>query len=262
MPLGFDSSHRLFTMGAVALALVLTSGPARAATPESVTGSSGSFSQVIRVDVPAYRGLEPRLALAYSSQAGDGFVGVGWGLVGFSVIQRASPGLGSPHFDASDVFVLDGGELLPCPPGSASPSCATGGSHTTKSESYLRIRFDAAANAWTVWARNGTRTALTPVYQTASGTLSWGQTSTIDPHDNAVSYTWSCEGGDCYPDLVTFGPYSITLFREDRADVLSFATGSDGSLRQMRLRLRSVARTGPDCGGRELERGEELHPRV
>jgi hypothetical protein len=77
---------------------------------------AGSFTQAIPIAVPAFRGLEPRIALGYSSEGGNGFLGAGWGLSGFSAIQRAKPGRGTPRYDANDIYLLDGVELLACPP--------------------------------------------------------------------------------------------------------------------------------------------------
>jgi hypothetical protein len=224
-----------FTLG---LAMLL-GGDALAAGGDLVSGFSGSFSQTVPIEVPAFRGLEPRLALGYSSQAGSGFAGVGWGLTGFSVIERASPGLGTPHYDSTDVFVLNGLELIAC----QSPNCTTGGTHATKVESYLRISF--AGNSWTVVGKDGTRTTLTPVFTTSSGTLAWGQTGVVDTHGNTATYAWgcdtaACDSGDFYPDSVNFGPYSVKLYRETRTDVMSAATGSANALRWTRFRLRSI----------------------
>lgn len=210
------------------------------ASADGISESSGAFLQAITIRVPAFRGLEPRLVLGYSSQGASGFAGVGWGLGGFGVVERFSPGLGSPRFDGSDVYTLDGRELLPCPAANPSPSCTTGGTHTTKVESYTKIRLQA--NTWTVWGRDGTRTIYSPVYSTPSGTLRWGQTSTVDTHNNTVTYTWTCPADDdCYPGTVQFGPYSVQVSRETRPDVLSFATGHASTLRRMRSRLSSIA---------------------
>ena len=61
-------------------------GPVSAAElgSQQVTPYYGSFSHAIPIEVPAFRGLEPSLSLAYSSEARNGFVGVGWNLSGFS----------------------------------------------------------------------------------------------------------------------------------------------------------------------------------
>jgi hypothetical protein len=209
---------------------------------DSVSGFSGAFSQVIPIEVPPFRGLEPHLALGYSSQGRGGFAGVGWGLSGFSVIERASPGFGAPKYDSTDIFVLNGQELLPCPAGN-SPSCTSGGSHTTKNESYLKIKQDQTLNKWTVWAKNGTQTILSAAYLTGlpfQNTLMWGQSSAVDTRNNTVTYTWSCDGNlDCYPDSVTFGPYTVKIYREIRTDVMTTGIGA-GGLRRTYYRLSSV----------------------
>jgi hypothetical protein len=71
-------------------------------------------------------------------------------------------------------------------------------------------------------------------------TFRWGQTSVVDTNGNSVAYAWSCAGGDCYPAGITFGPYSVTLYRESRPDALSFATGGASGLGWTLYRLRSV----------------------
>ena len=204
--------------------------------------STGSLARQIPIEVPAFHGIEPRLALAYSSQAGNGFVGVGWRLGGWSVVERTRNGRGTPRFTGEDVFVLDGQELLPCSAAAQSPGCLAGGTHATKQESYARIRFDASAGTWTVWARSGVRTELAPVYHASGGTVRWGQSRTIDTHGNVATYTWECVEGDCYPSSVAYGPFVVTLFRESgtRPDVLSFATGGPSGLGKTRYRLGTI----------------------
>jgi virulence plasmid B protein len=99
---------------------------------ERVSPFFGSFSYSVPISVPSFHGIEPRLALGYSSEARNGLAGVGWTLGGFSRIERVNPGRGTPRFDSTDTYVLDGQELVPCVAGSVSPSCTTGGSHSTK----------------------------------------------------------------------------------------------------------------------------------
>jgi Salmonella virulence plasmid 65kDa B protein len=214
---------------------------ARVALADGVSGSSGGYLQAIPIAVPTYRGLEPRLVLGYSSRGRGGFAGVGWGLSGFATVERVGAGLGAPRYNSTDVYLLGGMELLPCPAPNSSPSCTNGGTHTTKAESNLKVRFDAGPNTWTVWGKSGTRTVFSAVYSTPSGTLWWGQTSVIDTHNNTVTYAWTCpQDEDCYLDSVQFGPYSVKVYRETRPDVMSLATGHSGTLRQIRSRLKSV----------------------
>jgi RHS repeat-associated protein len=242
---------RRFSPWVFALLLGFVGGPARAepssGSPASVNTFYGAFTYSEPIAVPHFRGLEPSLRLAYSSAGGGGSAGIGWGLEGLSVIERASPGRGTPRYDVSDVFLLDGQELVACPAGSSSPSCTTGGTHATRIESYQRLRYDAPANTWTAWDKDGTRRVYAPVFQayrngTLLGTYRWGLSSVVDTRGNTVSYGWWCDGSpalDCYPDSVSYNGTLVRFYREPRPDPISFANGSS-TLGNSRYRLKTV----------------------
>ncbi|MBS7700218.1 MULTISPECIES: SpvB/TcaC N-terminal domain-containing protein [unclassified Chelatococcus] len=160
---------------------------------------NGSFTQRIPLEVPNYRGLEPKLSLVYDSSQGlraggmnAGLLGVGWDLGGLSDIVRVSRINGAPRFDNADTWLLDGAELVPCSEVSSSPSCSYGGTHTTRVESYKHIRFNGGENSWTVTAKDGTRyiyrstqyfrgattAAMRATTATCSGGFSTGATTT------------------------------------------------------------------------------------
>ncbi len=216
--------------------------PADRGSTARLQAASGSFVRSIPIEAPAFHGIEPRLALSYSSLAGNGFVGAGWRLSGLSTIERTRTGRGTPRFDAADVFVLDGQELLPCAEAADSPGCLAGGTHATKQESYARIRFDAASREWTIWSRSGLRTVLEPVLESERGTLRWSQARTIDTSGNVVSYAWDCRDGECYPSRIAYGPYEVRIHRDPdpRPDVVTHATGGLSGLARMRYRLGSI----------------------
>jgi RHS repeat-associated protein len=235
------------------LILVLAASSAGAQAQSSQGSSSsvdpfyGAFGTAVPIAVPAFRGLEPSLRLTYSSASGSSQVGAGWALSGFSTIERASPGKGVPRYDGSDLYLLDGQELVPCAAGSTSPSCTTGGTHSTRIESYQRIRYDAAANTWTVWGKDGTRQAYAPLFpayrgSALAGTYRWGLSSVVDTSGNTVSYGWWCDGSpvlECYPDSVSYNGYTVRLYREPRPEPTTFANGSS-TLGSTRFRLKSV----------------------
>jgi hypothetical protein len=113
-----------------------------------VSGFTGGFSTEIPILVPSYHGLEPGLALSYNSSGGNGFVGAGWELSGFSVIERRNKDGGWPRFDGTDTYWLGGQKLVPCG-GSGSPGCTSGGTHFAEVENYLRID-QVSTDSWTV----------------------------------------------------------------------------------------------------------------
>ncbi len=170
---------------------------------------------------------------------------MGWSLGGFSTIERTNAGGGTPRWDATDVYRLDGAKMLACGWGVTSPGCAAGGTHATENENFKRIKRDAATNTWTIWEKSGVRSVYTAIMSAAQGTYRWGLHQVIDTKGNTVDYAWYCDT-DCYPSTVTFGPYIVAMFREPRPDVLSYARGAD--LGRTTQRLRSVIVYMPGVG--------------
>jgi hypothetical protein len=93
---------------------------AQMSTPGSgEVGTSGAFSYSIPIRIPpGTAGVQPSLALTYSSQAGNGIAGVGWNLSGLSVIMRCPPTFatdgvrGGVNMDDKDKLCLDGQRLI------------------------------------------------------------------------------------------------------------------------------------------------------
>ncbi|MBD9598129.1 hypothetical protein IB270_35550, partial [Ensifer sp. ENS05] len=230
----------------------------KASVPE-ITGN-GSMTQSIAIDVPAFRSLSPKLALTYDSARKSrlgglyqGFTGFAWGLEGLDVIERASPGYGVPVYDASDVYLLNGSELVACTAGMVSASCSTGGSHANENEDYRRIRFDSASNSWTVTARDGTVSWFRSVaamsnYNPAAGTPEWDTNQTgryvlasvTDTNGNAITYQYTCPDLPmCLPERITYNNnYFTSFFYDSRPD---FQTAANGHyLTWIKHRLKSV----------------------
>lgn len=131
---------------------------------QSVDPYFGSFGTSVPITVPKFHGLEPGIQLVYNSGGGNGQLGLGWGLTGFSSIERASASHGAPAYDGNDSNSLDGQWLLPCDDGSTSPGCLAGGTHSTQTENYNRIKFIADTNQWETWDKNGTHSVYSPVF--------------------------------------------------------------------------------------------------
>ena len=80
---------------------------------------AGGLAYTVPIAIPpGTAGMVPTLSLAYSSQAGKSFVGVGWGVGGLSAIERCPSSkavdgaVGGVRLDSSDRFCLDGQRLV------------------------------------------------------------------------------------------------------------------------------------------------------
>lgn len=231
-------------------------------TSRADVGASGAYTTSFAVEVPPYHGLEPHITLAYSSSGGDGLAGVGWHVESGPTIVRASPGRGVPRFDVTDIFLLDGVELVPCQTGSTSPSCTnpdgTGGGEyfSTKIEDYRRIKF--LDGTWYIWDRDGRRTTLRPqAFGSVASDYRWQTTEVRDTHGNHVDYSYACDAvsgsassmRECYLDkiryghgawLTTFGGLAEVSFSyQMRTDPMTYAMGGDLGL--VRKRLGSIS---------------------
>src|SRR5689334_2725596 len=81
--------------------------------------NNGSANYSIPIVVPpGTASMEPHLSLSYSSQMGNGLLGVGWSLSGISVIHRCARTIaqdnfkGGIFFDSGDRYCMDGQRLI------------------------------------------------------------------------------------------------------------------------------------------------------
>ena len=229
---------------------------------------SGSYRTSVAIAVPAFHGLEPHLAIGYDSGSGDGLLGAGWGLLGLSEVRRSSPGKGTPVYDSSDRYFVDGAELLRCGPGVVSPSCqhpppstpgtAFAASYATRSETYKRIAFEPNTDGgrWHVWLKDGTHLIYTaanvsPVGPFADRSGSWTLATVQDTVGNTVQYHYVDTGADKtfgaerYLEAITYDGVQVKFYYEERPDVRSYSTGR--GLIAQRQRLKAV---GVTVGGK------------
>ncbi|MFH1018936.1 MAG: FG-GAP-like repeat-containing protein [Pseudomonadota bacterium] len=220
---------------------------------EGVDPRGGGYGSAIAIDVPPYHGLEPRISLGYSSGAQNGFVGVGWGLSGLSVLTAFSGGGSYLQLDGTDRFFLDGTEIFSCVTAhDATPGCdpAYGDpsaiKYFSKVEGFQRIEFRPNAyrsgGTWKVTQPDGTRVTYGQLFKYDQG---FGQTSGLtvtsyvyrwavqkieDLHGNHVDFVWAFDPGstfygDFYPDSIGYNGNEIRFYRETRPDVVLRATG-------------------------------------
>jgi RHS repeat-associated protein len=221
--------------------------------PRNSVGADGRFHHQVRVEVPAFHGLEPEVGLDYSSAAGAGLAGWGWQLVGDSTIQRTARGRGAPAGNGVDEFVLDGERLIPCANQVVKgPSCIAGGTHSTERETFKRIRQEGTI-FWDVTSREGVRTRYADASPVSAPGTVWAVEERVSPHGDRVTYERRCDGVDaCYLAAIEYHDTSDPTHRtrveftyEPRPDPISFGAGA--AVVHVRWRLATiVVRVGPD----------------
>jgi len=232
------------------LAAIIVAAAALATAPQARPGvdETGAYATTVPMDVPSFRGLEPRIALSYSSRAGNGIAGVGWRLDASSYIVRSAVGGGVPRYDQTDRFSLDGNELVACSGGKA--GCGAGGTHATKRETFRRVKYDAQLDVWSVWDTTGVKSTYRAQPLGSAKTHRWALATVEDTHGNTVRYGYWCdETRECYLETIAYAGgadserpgVEVRFFYEERpaADRPSYATG--GRVAEVRYLLKTVA---------------------
>jgi RHS repeat-associated protein len=229
---------------------------AASATADPFTGAA-AFQVALDLP-PGTGGVGPSLALVYSSDApADSWVGAGWSL-GPPSVQR-SLRRGVPAYDASDGFELAGEPLVRPDPDGAPHR------FRTRAESFARVDYDPAADAWTVARPDGTRLRFgldddARLRNAAGVTFQWLLSEQEDTHGSFVAYEWDRrDPGTAYPARIRYtlrrrAPYTsaeraVEFALEPRDDQpVSHAAGFE---RRLRHRL---ARVDVRAGGQLLRR--------
>lgn len=232
---------------------------------------SGAATYSIPIQVPpGAGGVEPKLALTYNSQAGNGLLGVGWGISGLSVISRcpqtmAQDGVrGGVSLNSNDRFCLDGQRLIVV----SGSYGGDGAVYRTEQDSFSKIVSYGTAGSGPAWFKVWTKAGQVIEYgNTAdsrieaikapgatatwpSGTVrTWAQNKLSDTKGNyyTVTYTENAANGDYYPLRFSYtgntgtgvAPgYSVQFGYEDRADVNTIYYA--GSVSKNAVRLSNV----------------------
>ena len=179
---------------------------------------TGEYTYRIPIEVPAGRaGMQPSLALSYSSRSRNGHLGVGWQLEGLSEINRcpktlATEGISSGiRFDAEDSFCLDGQKLIPLGPFTNKADGCGGIEYRTEDDIFARIATCELAHhkieRFTVWLKDGRIREYSPNDMTESDQdvvrFNWLLTKERDRAGNAVRYTYK-SGNHYYPTRIDY----------------------------------------------------------
>lgn len=172
-----------------------------------VTATGAAAYSIPLLVPPGTNGMAPTLSLSYNSFAGDGLLGVGWGLGGLSSIQRvgADPyhdGTTAPvKFSNADYFALDGQRLVNTY-GSYHASNAVYDTENaqfafiTREGSYgsgpagFKVIFKNGMTYWYGFVDSGSNSSLA-LRSSGGEALAWLLSKTEDPFGNMVRYTYS-----------------------------------------------------------------------
>jgi RHS repeat-associated protein len=220
--------------------------------------SSGAARLHYPIEVPpGRRGIEPQVELGYSSDGGDGWVGLGWDvrLPSIEVDTR----FGVPRYDGSERYLLDGAALT-------GPD-ANGRFRLRVEGSFNRIRrlgSDPTSYSWEVTDKNGTKFIYghspdgclsDPSPNRPANIFRWQLQRIEDVHGNRMEVSYFKDQGSngeawvqLYPERIDYtsstlgldAPYHVDFVRDagDRPDVQ--ITGRAGFQVLTRFRLEHV----------------------
>lgn len=187
-------------------------GSAQTVLPGALPGdfsvsANGDAQYNIPVDVPpGIKHIEPSLSLVYSSNEGNGRLGVGWSLQGLSAIFRckAVPAFdnyfGSINYNFEDRFCLDGQRLINV----SGQNGYSGSSYETSLETWRTIKAsDAQCGSgpcsFTVTNSNGTvflygATPDSQIYAYGRPDIRlWAVSSITDLNGNSIAFTYTSD---------------------------------------------------------------------
>jgi len=195
---------------------------------------------------PGPQGVQPNIALAYNSQQGNSYVGVGWGVSGLSSIYRcnltfAQDSAAAPvALAVSDGYCMDGQRLR-----------LTGGTYGTASSTYQTeianfVNVEAYGTSgsgpayWVGTAKNGwkytdggggtTSNAAVPASSSNSTAVSWQLSEVTDTYGNSMTITYSTNNANAsvVPNAISWVPASAGSSSYNYT--MTFNYSADGSV--------------------------------
>ena len=252
LPLGSRAKRCLQVMGGVSAALgaliaAATPGLAQgmALSGKFAVSPTGAATYAIPIALPpGTAGMLPSLSLTYSSQNGNGLVGVGWALEGLVSISRcprsiAQDGVrGTIAYDGNDRFCLDGQRLVAI----SGAYGANGTEYRTEIESFVKVVSFGSSGSGPQWFQVRTKAGQIlefgntsdsrPLVQGTATVRSWAVNKVSDTKGNyfAVTYVNDAVNGQLYPSRIDYtgnagaglAPYNSVrfLFNTARPDAV------------------------------------------
>ncbi len=211
---------------------------------------TGAATYTIPIKVcPGVAGMEPNLTVSYNSQAGEGILGLGWGITGLSAITRAACDwyhegfINNIQFNNSDRFTLDGQRLIQISPLNME--------YRTEIETFSKILGSGLVGGGDpTYFKVETKDGKTLYYgntadsrieaQGRSQALVWNLNKIVDKNGNYVTITWyeNNSTGEFYPLTINytgttgFSPFNTIEFEYQTrtVPVVTYIAGSKVTL--------------------------------
>ena len=191
----------------------ITTSPSQGGVVGTIPGQfavtpTGAATYTIPIEVPpGVNGMQPNISLIYNSQAGDGLLGWGWNLGGFSMISRTTKSI---HYDGvnGDIdwgrdspLMLDGQRLI---------KNGDSGEYRTENESFCKITGKNISNfvgaeIFEIQTKDGIISEYGkkndyPSYSAISSLkrLGWRLTKTQDQFGNFIEYYYDNDFGGSF----------------------------------------------------------------
>ncbi len=231
---------RLFTCGVLFTLLLGIATHIQAELVGSIDGRFAVENGVAAYSIPILvppgtAGMQPELSLAYTSQTGNGLLGIGWSIGGLSMIHRcpqteAQDGKFRPvTYGVEDRYCLDGQRLIAVVGGDG----GDGTEYRTEIDGFSRIVSHGnqgnGPEHWTIQTKSGQVfeygvTADSRIEMVGQQTVRlWSSNSIQDTVGNNIdiSYTDGAENGDFYPSQITYAGNNVQFEYEARSDQLN-----------------------------------------
>ncbi|GBF40173.1 SpvB/TcaC N-terminal domain-containing protein [Leptospira johnsonii] len=153
------------------------SGAAFIAPPEANHFGAVSLNYPIQIP-PGRAGIQPSLALSYSSTGGDGWAGMGWN-IGLGAITR-TPEFGALFYDSRDIFNWNGKRLIKVSGSTSNENGIYRPEITEEDFTLLKLTNIETGGTWEVLDSSGTKT----IYGDISSKRIY------DPSQISKTYSW------------------------------------------------------------------------
>ena len=189
----------------------------------SVSGQGGSFGVDLNTGTatagfdftlpPGPNGIMPPFTLRYSAGSGDGPFGIGWSLGLMTIRTKVTPSSAPPDPTATGTYSLVGvGDLV-----------AMGANRYRPVVDATGLLIEFANGSWSVTDKTDLQCTLgstSASQMPGSPPAAWLIDSCRDSAGNAITYTWTADGGWLLPQSIAWGTYQLLFQYESRPDVV------------------------------------------